>query len=192
VIAASGAPRPITPSRSVSVSKKGLVRGALMHRLLQSLPDISVERRREASQQYFARRATDFSAAECEEMVEQACGVLENPGFAQLFGENSRAEVSMVGRLQVNGRTVAVSGQVDRLAIAGDAVLIGDYKTDRPAPGHLDDVPEAYVRQLGLYRAVLRQLYPGKTVRAALLWTDGPDLMEIPAAALDAALLTCT
>jgi ATP-dependent helicase/nuclease subunit A len=192
VMGESIAPRPITPSRSVSVSKKGLVRGALMHRLLQSLPDISVERRREAARQYFVRRAAEFSAAECEEIVEQACRVLESPGFAKLFDKNSRAEVSIVGRLQVDGRTVAVSGQVDRLAIAGDAVFIGDYKTDRPAPRHLDDVPEAYVRQLALYRGVLRQLYRGKAVRAALLWTDVPDLIELPAAAMDAALLTCT
>ncbi len=192
VIAVPVAPRPITPSRSVLVSKKGLVRGALMHRLLQSLPDISVERRRVTARQYFARRAADFSAAECEEMVEQACRVLESSAFAKLFHENSRAEVPMVGRLQIEGRMIAVSGQVDRLAIVGDAVFIGDYKTDRPAPGHVDDVPAAYVRQLALYRAVLRQLYPGNAVRAALLWTDVPDLMEIPAATLDAALLTCT
>jgi ATP-dependent helicase/nuclease subunit A len=83
------------------------------------------------------------------------------------------------------GRLIPVSGQVDRLAVFGDAVLIGDYKTDRPAPYVLDDVPAAYIRQLALYRAVLRQLYPDKHVRAALLWTDVPDLMEIPASVLD-------
>ena len=41
-------------------------------------------------------------------------------------------------------------------------------------------------RQLALYRAVLRRLYPDRPVRAALLWTEVPDLMEIPADALDA------
>ena len=35
---------------------------------------------------------------------------------------------------------------------------------------------------------VLSQLYPGRDVRAALIWTDGPDLMELPAALLDEAL----
>ena len=44
------------------------------------------------------------------------------------------------------------------------------------------------MRQLALYRAVLALLYPGRTLRAALVWTTGPNLMEVPAAALDAAL----
>ncbi len=48
----------------------------------------------------------------------------------------------------------------------------------------------AYVRQLALYRAVLRQLYPTRIVRAALLWTEAPELMEISASALDAALVS--
>ena len=42
--------------------------------------------------------------------------------------------------------------------------------------------------QLALYRAVLTQLYPGQAIRAALIWTDVPDLMEIPACGLDRAL----
>ena len=84
----------------------------------------------------------------------------------------------------------AVAGQVDRLAVTAEAVLIADYKTNRPAPRRLDEVPGAYVTQLALYRAVLAELYPGKPIRAVLVWTDVPDLMEIPPDALDAAL-TC-
>jgi hypothetical protein len=35
---------------------------------------------------------------------------------------------------------------------------------------------------------VLARLYPGKAVRAALIFTTGPVLMELPADTLDAAL----
>jgi ATP-dependent helicase/nuclease subunit A len=35
---------------------------------------------------------------------------------------------------------------------------------------------------------VLQKLYPGRPVRAALLWTETPELMEISAPALDAQL----
>jgi ATP-dependent helicase/nuclease subunit A len=45
---------------------------------------------------------------------------------------------------------------------------------------------------LALYRAVLAQLYPHKLIRAALLWTDVPDLMEIPASAMDRELAAVT
>ena len=81
-----------------------------------------------------------------------------------------------------------MSGQVDRLAVTPGAVLIADYKTNRPAPRHLADVPSAYVAQLALYRAVLQKLYPTREVRAALVWTDAPDLLALPGTALDAAL----
>jgi ATP-dependent helicase/nuclease subunit A len=45
-----------------------------------------------------------------------------------------------------------------------------------------------YIRQLTLYRAVLRKLYPRLPVRTALLWTETPELMEILSPALDAEL----
>ena len=83
---------------------------------------------------------------------------------------------------------IAVSGQIDRIAIMPEAVLIADYKTNCPAPRRLGDVPPAYVCQLALYRRVLRELYPGKVVRGALVWTEMPELMEIPAAMMDASL----
>ena len=43
----------------------------------------------------------------------------------------------------------------------------------------------AYRRQLALYRALLAEIYPGRTVRAFLLWTAAPLLMEIDAKTLD-------
>jgi ATP-dependent helicase/nuclease subunit A len=169
---------------------KALARGVLVHRLLQSLPDIESAARAEAARRHLARNAGEFSAEEREMMVEQIRLLLDDPRFAQLFLPRSRAEVPIVGRLK--GGTLAVSGQVDRLAVTGDSVLIADYKTNRPAPRRLADVPEAYVAQLALYRAVLGELYPDKRIRAALVWTDVPDLMEISEASLDAALATVT
>jgi ATP-dependent helicase/nuclease subunit A len=33
---------------------------------------------------------------------------------------------------------------------------------------------------MGLYWAVLRAIFPGRRVEAALIWTDGPRLMPVP------------
>ena len=183
---------PVRPGRAGSPAerKKAMARGVLMHRLLQSLPDIPREARTEAALRHLARSAGDFSAEERESLLAQVRRVLEDARFSLLFSPGSRAEIPIVGRLK--GGTLAVSGQVDRLAVAGDTVLIADYKTNRPAPGRIEDVPPAYIRQLALYRAVLLQLYPDKAIRAALLWTDVPDLMEIPAAGMDRQLATVT
>ena len=119
--------------------------------------------------------------------------ILADPRFAALFSFGSRAEVPIVGRIARPGQApLAVAGQVDRLVIAGDAVLIADYKTNSPAPRRIEDVPRAYVAQLARYRAVLAVLYPAHAVQAALVWTDVPDLMPISSDALDAELTRLT
>ena len=158
---------------------------------MQSLPDIPPERRAEAARRLIARQETDFTAAERDEIASQVLAVLADPRFAALFAPGSRAEVPIVGR--VDGRTV--TGVVDRLVVAPDAVLIADYKTNRPAPRSLAETQEryqGYIVQLALYRAVLARLYPDRPIRAALVWTDVPALAEIPAEALDAALAALT
>jgi ATP-dependent helicase/nuclease subunit A len=101
--------------------------------------------------------------------------------------------VPIVGRLHRSGRPdVLVSGQIDRLVVTADAVLIADYKTNQIVPATAQAAPQAYIEQLALYRAVLARIYPGRTVRAALVWTEGLDLMEFSAAALDAAFARVT
>ena len=106
-----------------------------------------------------------------------------------MFAPGSRAEVPIVGRLERPGGPPAlVSGQIDRLVVTPAEILIVDFKTNHAPPAAAADAPEGYVRQLALYRAMLAKLYPQRAIRAALLWTETPDLMEISAAALDAGL----
>jgi ATP-dependent helicase/nuclease subunit A len=164
-----------------------LLRGALVHRLLQSLPDIPADRRRKAAQDYLARANAPWPAEEREHIAEQVMRVLEHPHFYELYRPGSRAEVPIVGRLDLAGATVRVSGQIDRLAVTQTSVLIADFKTNRPPPRRIAEVPPEYLGQLALYRAVLAKLYPGRRLRAALIWTEVPDLMELSGEMLDAA-----
>jgi ATP-dependent helicase/nuclease subunit A len=167
--------------------QKALERGRLIHRLMQSLPDIPAERRKAAAEHYLGNATARFDAAERAAMAQQTLAILSDPAFAEIFTAGSRAEVPIVGRIATpDGTPLHVSGQIDRLAVTDSVVLIADYKTDRFPPDALDEV-EPYVAQLALYRAVLARLYPGKTIRAALLFTEAPKLMEIPAASMDAA-----
>lgn len=165
-----------------------LLRGSVTHRLLQALPDIPAERRLAVTQDYLTRAGAELGSEERDRIAEQVLCVLDDPSFHEAFQPGSRAEVPVVGKLSLNGETVRVSGQIDRLAVTDTSVLICDFKTNRPPPRRIEDVPPAYVTQLALYRAVLAKLYPGRAVRAALLWTEVPDLMELSGAALDAAL----
>ncbi len=163
-----------------------MLRGTIMHRLLQSLPNLASNERATAAQNFLARAARDFSAAEREKLLAQAFNVLDDRRFAALFAPGARAEVPIVGRLtDSSGRPILVSGQIDRLAVTADEILIADYKTNRSPPRATEDVPDSYIRQLALYRALLMKIYPGHTIRATLVWTDVPDLMELSPALLD-------
>jgi ATP-dependent helicase/nuclease subunit A len=166
-------------------------RGILVHRLLQALPEIAPDRRPAAAQRYLARVGTTLDSVEQDRLLAQVLAVVEDTRFRPLLAPGSRSEVPIVGRVARHGRpSLIVSGQVDRLAVTEKAVLIADYKSDSPAPERIEDVDPAYLVQLALYRAVLTQLYPDRLVRAAIIWTDVPAWMELPAQALETALDT--
>jgi ATP-dependent helicase/nuclease subunit A len=101
-----------------------------------------------------------------------------------VFGANSRAEVPIAG--VVSGR--AIAGQVDRLIVTDDQVIVVDYKSNRPPPMDAAGVAPVYLRQMGLYGRALEGIYPGREVRALLLWTDSCTLMELPKSLMDEAL----
>ena len=184
---AGGASRGVKAGESLLERSRAMERGTLVHRLLQSLPDLAATRRGDAARTYLARNAIGWSEAERNELAENVLALIDNPRFAAVFATGSRAEVSIVGRLDLPGRPL-VSGQIDRMVVTDGEVLIVDFKTNHAPPGKAADAPPVYVRQLALYRAVLEKLYPQRTVRAALLWTETPDFMEISAPALDAEL----
>jgi ATP-dependent helicase/nuclease subunit A len=185
----AGDGHPIRTGESIELRARALQRGTLVHRLLQSLPDVAMDRRRDAALKYLARNADGWTEAEREALAEGVLALLADRRFAAVFAPGSRAEVSIVGRLDRPGRAPAlVSGQIDRLVVTPDEVLIVDYKTNHAPPRSLAGAPRTYLRQLALYRAVLKKLYPWLPVRAALLWTETPELMEIYAPALDAEL----
>ena len=168
---------------------KALKRGRLIHRLLQSLPDIASARRKDAAQLYLDHAAADFLPAERTEILRQVLTILNDLIFAEAFAPGSRAEVPIVGRIARTGApAIAVSGRVDRLAVTRDGVLIVDYKSDQSVPPGLAAVPPDHAAQLTFYAAVLARIYPAKTIRAALLFTAGPLVIEVPGAATEAAL----
>jgi ATP-dependent helicase/nuclease subunit A len=168
---------------------RALQRGTLVHRLLQSLPDLPAARRRAAANTHLARNAPAWSEAEREALADKVLGLIGDARFAPVFADGSRAEVPIVGRLALPGRPAAlVSGQIDRLLVTAHEVLIVDFKTNHAPPTQIAETPRAYVRQLALYRAVLAKLYPQRVIRAALLWTESTELMEILPPALDAEL----
>jgi len=169
-----------------------IARGLAIHKMLQFLPTLEPAARQAAAARYLDLAAASWQPAERDAALGAVEGILTAPGFAPLFSDGSRAEVAIMGRLTIKDRERVVSGTIDRLAVTDSAVLIVDYKTNRPPPTSLTDVPPPYILQLSLYAELLRPLYPGKIVRAALLFTEVPRLMEVPDHVLVKALARLT
>ena len=151
-------------------------RGTIIHRLLQTLPDLPVGSREAAARRYLARPALELDAAQQQETLAETLSVLSHPDFQDLFGPGSLAEVPVVGLIEGQ----ALSGRIDRLVVTEAAVMIVDYKTNRPPSRDVATVPAAYLEQLRAYRQALAGVYPDKHVRCFLLWTVGPFILEIP------------
>ncbi|MBL4538190.1 MAG: double-strand break repair helicase AddA [Oceanicaulis sp.] len=162
-------------------------RGELIHKLLQTLPDVELERR-EASALRYLETQTDLSESQRREIASETLRVISDPAFAALFQPGSRAEAAVAGQATGLPGGMVINGQIDRLVVTDHEVLIVDYKTNRPPPTQVADVPRAYLAQMAAYRALLQGLHPNKPVRCALLWTDAPRLMELPGDRLDAVL----
>ncbi len=168
---------PVPPARSplASMKQRGRFnRGLAMHALLQHLPDLPEADRAAAALSYAARLGHQLDDPPA--FASEALRVLQTPGLAALFGPGSRAEQPISG--VVGGRIV--SGQVDRLLVTPSRVIAADYKSGREPPASPAEVPVLYLRQMAAYAAVLRLLYPGRTVTCLLIWTDGPAVMDLP------------
>lgn len=152
-------------------------RGVLLHRLLERLPEVPSPERRLAAETWLARAASDLDGPARGEMVAAALKVLDHPAWLDLFQPGALAEVPIAAT--VGGQVVA--GTIDRLLIEKDRIRLVDFKTARRAPKTLDEVPVSILRQMAAYAAALEATYPGREVQAALLYTQTPVLLEIPA-----------
>jgi ATP-dependent helicase/nuclease subunit A len=162
-------------------------RGRLVHALLQHLPELAPQDQERAAQTFVSARGEGLTQALRDEILAETLAVVGDARFAPLFQPGSLAEVPVVAKIGEGEHGYELEGQIDRLAILDDELLILDYKTNRPPPQKVEEVAPAYIDQLASYRLALKRLFPGKALRAALLWTDGPNLMEIPSTSLDRA-----
>lgn len=153
-------------------------RGNLTHKLLEFLPDLPEGKRIAAAENFLNRFAADLPSDIRASIASETLQILHHPDFAAVFGPGSRAEVPVTGRMK-DGRII--SGQIDRLLVTDKEILIIDYKTNRPPPLDSKDIPLIYRNQMAAYAEAIAQIYPGRTISCALLWTDGPRLMPLKA-----------
>jgi len=178
---------PAAPSPRALVEDGRFLRGTITHALLEHLPGLPSDSWREAASAFVEKRGAVLRSAVRSGIVAETLAILSHPEFAPLFAPGSRAEVPIaadIPRPRGKGPPLRIAGSIDRLAHVGDTLMIVDYKTNRPPPAQVSGVSDAYLFQLAAYALAVGQVFATDRIRAALLWTDGPRIMEIPAATL--------
>jgi len=180
---------PAAPRPAITADERRFLRGTVTHQLLEHLPKLPEASREAAARAFIDTRGAVLPPQVRSSILSETLGILTDPEFAELFGSKSRAEVAIAAEIahpDSQALPLKISGQVDRLAEVGGDIMIIDYKTNRPPPKTLAGIPEAYILQLGAYRLAIREIYPGRRIRAAILWTMHARLVEVPEARLEA------
>jgi ATP-dependent helicase/nuclease subunit A len=186
-------PRPLAPSRAEvpdqdvspppsDKTRRAAQRGVLLHSLFERLPGVPRAERAEVADSWLEHSAGVSDTAQRHQLIKDALGVIEHSDFADIFSEDALAEVPLAG--VVNGRVIA--GAVDRLLVRADNVLVVDFKTGRRVPETAAAVSVHHKAQMAAYVAVLEGIFPGRTVRAALLYSTGPALILLPPEVIEA------
>jgi ATP-dependent helicase/nuclease subunit A len=167
---------PFPPGADTFAARRGL----LIHKLLERLPELAESEREGRAREWLALQAADVADDQREAMLASALAVLRKPGWQAIFSPAALAEVPLAAT--VGGQVIA--GTADRLLVERERVLVVDFKTARRPPAGLDEVPLTTLRQMAAYSAALEAIYPGRAIEAAVLYTQTPLLVPIPAALL--------
>ena len=178
--------KPLTPSHQDETTLAALspltadtsklyTRGRLIYKMLQFLPSTATENQEQLIRDFLAKQALDYSPAEQNSIATEVLNLISNPKFAPLFETDSLAEVSLMGQVEDK----IISGQIDRLVVTKDSVMIVDYKTNRPAAKSSADIPQAYIKQMRAYKEIISKIYPDKKILTYILWTNTAQIMLV-------------
>lgn len=178
-------PAAMSPRRTGPHSQ--FLRGNIIHKLLEVLPEFEVSRRRDIATAIL-EGYPELTGAKSQEIFAEVFSVLETPEFAPIFAPGSRAEISLAGSAKTLPPDMYLNAQIDRICVTPDKVFIVDYKSNRPSPKHIEDIADVYLGQMAAYRELAREIYPSRAIVCALLWTNGPHLTILPDKVMDASL----
>ena len=122
-------------------------------------------------------------------LVAETLAVLDDPQFAAAFAPGSQAEAGLLADLPRTGRRRA--HQWPHRPAGGDAGRSPDpgLQDQPPAAGHAKRTcRRSILRQMALYRAGAARVFPGRRIVCGLVFTDGPRLLRLSDAVLDAQL----
>ncbi len=152
------------------VRRAEIERGDLSHFILSRIGAVARGDAGEALGRAVEEARLRFPLAGCvEECAEAVRALLSAPAVAPIFfpgeGAEVRSEIEVADR---NGRR----WRIDRLIVLPDAVRIVDWKSSAAER-------EGHAAQMRAYAALVREIYPGRAVRASLVYLDSGEVEEV-------------
>ena len=156
-------------------------RGDAVHLLLETLPwSLPAEWDRLGPQLL----APDHG--EAGPLLAEARAILEAPELGFIFAPDTLAEVEIAAPLPGKSGQ-RLQGRIDRLVVEPERILAVDFKSNRLAPDTPEQTPEGILRQLGAYHMALSEIWPGRRIETAIVWTRTAAFMPVPEALAKAA-----
>jgi ATP-dependent helicase/nuclease subunit A len=172
-------------SMKARVPTEAARRGTAIHVMLEALANVPAEKREALAQ----RKSRSLGLA--WEDAEPLLKLLQHPDLQVFMAADARSEVELF----LPSNDGVISGRIDRMLVRDEAIWLLDYKTTRKPPMLLE-ADDKSVQQLSLYAQGLREAYPGRAVKACLVFTEDAQLNwlsdELMSRACDRAVLRTT
>ncbi len=142
-------------TRSIGMTD-GYARGLIIHSILQYMPKIEKERRKN-----WVRKYLDNISEDKDEIYSKILAFNEKYGY--LFDLEGKSEITLSGT--IDGKSVLV--RLDRLCITQDKAIIIDYKSHRNVSvSSLNEIK----KQMLTYKTLVQEIYPNKQVECVVIW----------------------
>jgi ATP-dependent helicase/nuclease subunit A len=172
-------------------AEASIMKGNLIHLLLEHLPAVAPDRRRDHARSILELAEDIGTAGDVTDVIEDAIRILGSPDLERVFGAGGLTEVGVTATISQLGNR-RFHGSVDRLIVRPDHILAIDFKSNRIVPPDPAGIPEGILRQMGAYQAMLMEIYADRPVEVMILWTATATLMPVPPSLSMAALQRST
>ncbi|MDX5495769.1 MAG: UvrD-helicase domain-containing protein [Wolbachia endosymbiont of Nomada marshamella] len=138
----------------------GYTRGLIIHSILQYMPKIEKERRKNWVRKYLDNINTSEDKDEIYSKI-----LAFNEKYGYLFDLEGKSEITLSGI--IDGEPVLV--RLDRLCITQDKAIIIDYKSHRNVSVSLLNEIK---KQMLTYKTLVQEIYPNKQVECVVIWVE--------------------
>ncbi|WP_174516778.1 UvrD-helicase domain-containing protein [Wolbachia endosymbiont of Cardiocondyla obscurior] len=138
----------------------GYARGLIIHSILQYMPKIEKERRKNWVRKYLDNINTSEDKDEIYSKI-----LAFNEKYGYLFDLGGKSEITLSGI--IDGEPVLV--RLDRLCITQDKAIIIDYKSHRNVSVSLLNEIK---KQMLIYKTLVQEIYPNKQVECVVIWVE--------------------